>query len=71
MFWWFEYELGMMFKLVFILMIMNGSEVEGQITYSSMQKCIWYASQINAHEDRLVGNYSAWCKPVAVEKTEE
>tara|TARA_B100001248_G_scaffold212090_1_gene166411 strand:- start:78 stop:236 length:159 start_codon:yes stop_codon:yes gene_type:complete len=52
-------------------MIMNGSEVEGQITYSSMQKCIWYASQINAHEDRLVGNYSAWCKPVAVEKVEE
>ena len=50
---------------------MNGSQVEGQVTYSSMQKCIWYASQINVHEDRLVGNYSAWCKPVAVEKVEE
>ena len=51
-------------------MIMNGSEVEGQVTYSSMQKCIWYAKQINIHEDRLVGNYSAWCKPVAVEQQE-
>lgn len=60
-----------MFKLVFVLMIMNGSEVEGQVTYSSMQKCIWYASQINVHEDRLVGNYSAWCKPTVVEQEEE
>ena len=59
-----------MFKLVFILMIMNGSEVEGQITYSSMQKCIWYAKQINIHEHRLVGNSSAWCNPVAVEQQE-
>ena len=32
-----------MTKLVFILMIMNGQETEGQKQYSSMQKCGWYA----------------------------
>ena len=36
-----------MFKLVFILMIMNGQETEGQIQYPSMQKCSWYAKTIN------------------------
>ena len=60
-----------MFKLVFVLMIMNGSTVEAELTYSNMQKCIWYAKQINIHEDRLVGNYSAWCKPTVVEQAEE
>ena len=52
-------------------MIMNGSTVEAELTYSNMQKCIWYAKQINVHEDRLVGNYSAWCKPVVRDKVEE
>ena len=60
-----------MTKLVFILMIMNGQETEGQIQYPSMQKCSWYAGQINRESDRLAGAYSAWCKPVAVEQTEE
>ena len=50
---------------------MNGSEVEAELTYSSIQKCIRYAKQINVHEDRLVGNYSAWCKPTVVEQAEE
>ena len=52
-----------MTKLVFILMLMNGQETEGQIQYPNMQKCSWYAKMINRESDRLAGRYSAWCKP--------
>lgn len=58
-------------ELVFILMVLNGQEVEGEIVYPSMQKCSWYAGQINRESDRLAGAYSAWCKPVVRDKVEE
>ena len=57
-------------ELVFILIVMNGTQEEGQITYRSMDKCKWYAEKINNQVKNLVGNYSAWCKPVAVEQQE-
>tara|TARA_B100001248_G_scaffold261411_1_gene252509 strand:+ start:218 stop:397 length:180 start_codon:yes stop_codon:yes gene_type:complete len=59
-----------MTKLVFILMLMNGTEVEGEKQYSSMQKCSWYAKTINQESDRLAGRYSAWCKPQIIEVQE-
>ena len=49
-----------MTKLVFILMLMNGDQVEGEKVYPSMQKCSWYAKTINKESDRLAGRYSAW-----------
>ena len=59
-----------MTKLVFILILMNGTEVEGEKEYPSMQKCSWYAKSINQESDRLAGRYSAWCKPQIVEVNE-
>ena len=59
-----------MFKLVFILMLMNGEQVEGEKIYPSMQKCSWYAKSINRESDRLAGRYSAWCKPQIIEVQE-
>ena len=58
-------------ELVFILMVLNGQEVEGEIVYPSMQKCGWYAETINRESDRLAGAYSAWCKPVVRNKVVE
>ena len=57
-------------ELVFILMVLNGQEVEGEIIYPSMQKCSWYAKMINKESDRLAGRYSAWCKPSVIEVKE-
>ena len=59
-----------MTKLVFILMLMNGDQVEGEKVYPSMQKCSWYAKTINKESDRLAGRYSAWCKPRIIEVQE-
>lgn len=59
-----------MTKLVFILMLMNGDQVEGEKVYPSMQKCSWYAQSINRESDRLAGRYSAWCKPQIIEVQE-
>ena len=58
-------------ELVFILIVMNGNQEEGQITYRSMDKCKWYAEKINREVKNLVGNYSAMCKPVIRNKEEE
>ena len=58
-------------ELVFILIVMNGTQEEGQITYRSMDKCKWYAEKINREVKNLVGNYSAICKPVIRNKVEE
>ena len=58
-------------ELVFILIVMNGNQEEGQITYRSMDKCKWYAEKINREVKNLVGNYSAMCKPVIGNKVEE
>ena len=52
-------------------MLMNGTEVEGEKQYPSMQKCSWYAKSINQESDRLAGRYSAWCKPQIVEVNEQ
>ena len=58
-------------ELVFILMVLNGQEVEGEMVHPNMDKCKWYAGQINRESDRLAGPYSAWCKPVVRNKVEE
>ena len=58
-------------ELVFILIVMNGNQEEGQITYRSMDKCKWYAEKINREVKNLVGNYSAMFKPVIRNKVEE
>ena len=58
-------------ELVFILIVMNGNQEEGQITYRSIDKCKWYAEKINREVKNLVGNYSAMCKPVIRNKVEE
>ena len=58
-------------ELVFILIVMNGNQEEGQITYRSMDKCKWYAEKINKQQTNLILNYSAWCKPVVRDKVEE
>ncbi len=58
-------------ELVFILIVMNGNQEEGQITYRSMDKCKWYAEKINRQVKNLVGNYSAMCKPLVQDKVAE
>jgi len=58
-------------ELVFILIVMNGTQEEGQIIYRSMDKCKWYAEKINNQVKNLVGNYSAMCKPVVQDKVAE
>ena len=58
-------------ELVFILIVMNGNQEEGQITYPSIDKCKWYAEKINRQVKNLVGNYSAMCKPVIRNQVEE
>ena len=58
-------------ELVFILIVMNGNQEEGQITYTSIDKCKWYAEKINKQQTSLILNYSAWCKPVIRNKVEE
>ena len=58
-------------ELVFILMVMNSDQLEGEIVYPNMDKCKWYAEKINKQQTNLILNYSAWCKPVVRDKVEE
>ena len=58
-------------ELVFILTIMNGNTPEGEIVYTDFDKCKWYAEKINNQVKNLVGNYSAWCKPLVRDKIVE
>ena len=49
---------------------MNGDQLEGEMVYTSFDKCKWYAEKINIQRNDLVMNYSAWCKPVIRNKEE-
>ena len=52
--------------VVFVLVLLKGSEVVDEGSVGSFQKCDWYIQQINR-----AGNnspYSAYCKPILIDK---
>jgi hypothetical protein len=49
--------------LIFILVIMNNTEPEGEVRYSSYSKCKWYEDIVNLSTAGKTRNYSAYCKP--------
>tara|TARA_R100000315_G_C5233096_1_gene144159 strand:- start:398 stop:580 length:183 start_codon:yes stop_codon:yes gene_type:complete len=57
--------------LAFILVVMNNTTPEGEITYSSYSKCKWYEDIINFSTAGKTRNYSAYCKPIVIRKKEE
>jgi hypothetical protein len=59
--------------LVFILVILEGSEIyDDTLQYGSIDRCNWYAKKINFYNERQTRNtYSAYCKPLVIEKNEE
>jgi len=59
--------------LVFILIILEGTQIYDQsLQYGSIDKCNWYASKINFYNERQTRNtYSAYCKPLVIEKNED
>ena len=59
--------------LVFILVILEGTQIYDQsLQYGSMDKCNWYANKINFYNERQTRNtYSAYCKPLVIEKNED
>jgi len=57
--------------LAFILVVMNNTNPEGEITYPSYSKCKWYEDIINLSTAGKTRNYSAYCKPLVIEKNEE
>jgi hypothetical protein len=57
--------------LVFILVVMNNTTPEGEITYSSYSKCKWYEDIVNFSTAGKTRNYSAYCKPKIIERKKE
>ena len=59
--------------LVFALVILEGTQIyDESLQYGSIDKCNWYASKINFYNERQTRNtYSAYCKPLVIEKNEE
>jgi hypothetical protein len=59
--------------LVFILVILEGTQIyDESLQYGSIDKCSWYANKINFYNERQTRNtYSAYCKPLVIEKNEE
>ena len=59
--------------LVFMLVILEGSEIyDDTLQYGSIDRCNWYAKKINFYNERQSRNtYSAYCKPLVIEKNEE
>jgi len=59
--------------LVFVLVILEGTQIyDESLQYGSIDKCNWYASKINFYNERQTRNtYSAYCKPLVIEKNEE
>ena len=59
--------------LVFALVILEGTQIyDESLQYGSIDKCNWYANKINFYNERQTRNtYSAYCKPLVIEKTEE
>ena len=59
--------------LVFVLVILEGTQIyDESLQYGSIDKCNWYANKINFYNERHTRNtYSAYCKPLVIEKNEE
>ena len=59
--------------LVFVLIILEGTQIyDESLQYGSIDKCNWYASKIKFYNERQTRNtYSAYCKPLVIEKNEE
>ena len=59
--------------LVFVLIILEGTQIyDESLQYGSIDKCSWYANKINFYNQRQTRNtYSAYCKPLVIEKNEE
>ena len=59
--------------LVFALIILEGTQIyDESLQYGSIDKCSWYANKINFYNERQTRNtYSAYCKPLVIEKNEE
>ena len=59
--------------LVFILVILEGSEIyDDTLQYGSIDRCNCYAKKINFYNERQTRNtYSAYCKPLVIEKNED
>ena len=57
--------------LVFILVVMNNTNPEGEITYSSYSKCKWYEDIVNFSTAGKTRNYSAYGKPKIIERKKE
>ena len=59
--------------LVFVLVILEGTQIyDESLQYGSIYKCNWYANKINFYNERQTRNtYSAYCKPLVIEKNEE
>jgi|MGYP000695343456 hypothetical protein len=59
--------------LVFALVILEGTQIyDESLQYGSIDKCNWYANKINFYNERQTRNtYSAYCKPLVIEKNEE
>ena len=59
--------------LVFILVILEGSEIyDDTLQYGSLDRCNLYSKKINFYNERQTRNtYSAYCKPLVIEKNED
>ena len=59
--------------LIFALVILEGTQIyDESLQYGSIDKCNWYANKINFYNERQTRNtYSAYCKPLVIEKNEE
>ena len=59
--------------LVFAFVILEGTQIyDESLQYGSIDKCNWYANKINFYNERQTRNtYSAYCKPLVIEKNEE
>ena len=59
--------------LIFAVVIIEGTQIyDESLQYGSIDKCNWYANKINFYNERQTRNtYSAYCKPLVIEKNEE
>jgi len=55
--------------VVFVLVLMKGSEVVDEGSVGSFQKCDWHVQQINVAGKN--SPYSAYCKPILIDKEED
>jgi len=56
--------------LIFVLVILENSKVvDEQMEYPSLQRCSWYAQEINRAGNNQSSNYyTAYCKPKVIDK---